>query len=370
MIKSRIKILYLIGQLGLGGSEKQLYILLKHMDKSRFEPQVVVFNPSNNNTLDDDLRKSGVPVYGIPESTRSIFSRLLWILKLALKFRPDILHSWTLHDNGYAALIGIFAGIPVRLGSLRGSLASSGFINIHAWIRWLILHGVNGHLVNSAQGIDELKDAGVPERRIKMLPNCIEIPLAIEKSNNSCLHQVGMVGNLRREKNYPLFLRGLSLVLPEFPDLVGIIVGQPVLPSDSEIPDQIQSEIDRLGLGDHIIQVGFCADVPSLLPEWEIFCLTSDSEGMPNAVLEAMAAGLPVIATHVGGIPQVVVHGKTGLLIPPRDEGAFADALRKLLEDPELSRTMGAEGRRRVEFEFSPEVVVPMLEKYYLDQIQ
>jgi len=177
-----------------------------------------------------------------------------------------------------------------------------------------------------------------------------------------------MVGNLRREKNYPLFLRGLSLVLPEFPNLLGVMVGQPILPSDAEVPAQIQSEIDRLGLGDHITQAGFRADVPAFLANWEIFCLTSNSEGMPNAVLEAMAAGLPVVASRVGGIPQVVEHGVTGLLFPPGDENAFADALRQLLNDPERAQSMGAAGQQKVTSEFSPQVILPMFESYYLEQ--
>jgi glycosyltransferase involved in cell wall biosynthesis len=400
-MKSRIKILYLIGQLGLGGSEKQLYILLKHIDKIRFEPHVVVFNRSANYTLDEDLRQAGVPVYAMPETRRNVLSRLIWLVRLAKQLRPDIIHSWTLHDNAYAALVGIIVGTRVRLGSLRGRLAAIGFVDAPVWIRWLILHGVQGHLVNSSQGVDDLRAVGVSMKRIQMLPNCVEIPLSANKPdvnskkywmpdracpglrsgarhdgmgnlkcrfNDSDVRRIGMVGNLRREKNYPLFLRGLSLVLPEFPNLLGVMVGQPILPSDAEVPAQIQSEIDRLGLGDHITQAGFRADVPAFLANWEIFCLTSNSEGMPNAVLEAMAAGLPVVASRVGGIPQVVEHGVTGLLFPPGDENAFADALRQLLNDPERAQSMGAAGQQKVTSEFSPQVILPMFESYYLEQ--
>ena len=117
---------------------------------------------------------------------------------------------------------------------------------------------------------------------------------------------VGMVGNLRREKNYLMFVRGVSEILPEFPNVYGIMIGQPVLVSDPDVPHQIQGEIDVLGVGDRVRMLGFYSNVPALLPAFEIFCLTSDFEGTPNAVLEAMAAGLPVVATRVGGIPRLI----------------------------------------------------------------
>lgn len=368
-MNSPIRILYIIGQLGMGGSERQLYLLLKYMDKTRFNPHVLVFNPSPNYTMDDDLCRLGVPVYKMPASNQTVPTRLAWLIGLARRLRPHIIHSWTLHDNAYAALAGFFSGIPVRLGSVRGTLVSPGFTGASSWERWLILHGVQGHLVNSARAMEELRSAGVASQRIQFIPNCVELSSLTVKSNPSNARRIGMVANLRRVKNYPLFLQGLARILPEFPFVIGVVVGQPILPIDADVPGQIEEEIRRLGLVDHICQQGFQVDVSTILADLEIFCLTSDSEGMPNALLEAMSAGLPVVATKVGGIPQIVEHGVTGFLIPPGDVDAFASALRELLENPSRARLMGNAGRQRVERDHSPQVVLPALESYYLSQI-
>jgi glycosyltransferase involved in cell wall biosynthesis len=368
-----IKIIYLIGQLGLGGSERQLYLLLKHMDITRFEPQVVVFNPSANYTLDDDLRRAGVSVHPIPPTVRGIPARMAWLYRFFRQLRPHVVHSWSIHDNAYAGLVGWLAGVPLRLGSVRGSIGSPDFRQFSRLIQWLILHSVQAQVVNSASIVADLRAAGVPATGIFLLPNCVETgapgPQAELPANFPHSGRIiGMVANLRSEKNHLLFVRALARLLPEFPDLYGVMVGQPVRASDPDVPEQVQAAIERLGAGERIRLVGFHPYPPALLPRFEVFCLPSDFEGTPNAVLEAMAAGLPVVATNVGGIPQVIEHGINGLLVPPRDEDALAAALRDLLLDPAAARQMGQAARQRVERGLSPQVIVPQLEAYYDSQ--
>ncbi|MEW5938028.1 MAG: glycosyltransferase [Chloroflexota bacterium] len=369
-----IRIIYLIGQLGLGGSERQLYLLLKHMDKTRFDLHVVVFNPSPNYTLDDDLRKNGVDVIAIPGEVKGVRARTLWLYRLFRRLRPHVVHSWSIHDNAYAGVVGALARVPRRLGSVRGSLTSADFTHFPAHIRWLILHGVQGHLVNSEAIAAQMRNYGIPPHRIHVLTNCVETdsaqPAAQLDGIPSNARVVGMVGNLRREKNYPMFVRGLSCVLPEFPDVYGVAVGQPVMASDPEVPQQIQSEIASRGLTDRVKMLGFRADIPAALARFDIFCLTSDSEGTPNAILEAMSAGLPVIATRVGGIPRLVRDGESGFLVPPGDDLALVEALRALLRDPARAREMGAAGRARIEAEFGCDTIVRQFEEYYLKQFE
>lgn len=369
-----LKIIYLIGQLGLGGSERQLYLLLKHMDKTRFEPHVVVFNPSPNYTLDDDLRRAGVAVHPVSTDCRGILARLAWLYRLFRRLRPTIVHSWSIHDNPYAGLVGWLAGVPRRLGSVRDSIATADFLAFPAPIRWLILRGVQAQVANSESIVAELHAAGLPASRVFLLPNCVEAnsvgPQAeLPENFPTAGRLVGMVANLRRKKNHIVFVRALARLLSEFSDLYGVMVGQPVRVSDPEVPEQVQAEIERLGVAERIRLVGFHPHPPALLPHFQIFCLPSDFEGTPNAVLEAMAAGLPVVATQVGGIPRVIEHGVTGLLVPPRDEDILAAALRELLSNPGKARQMGRAARERVAREFSPAVIVPQLEQYYLNQI-
>jgi glycosyltransferase involved in cell wall biosynthesis len=364
-----LRIVYLIGQLGLGGSERQLYLLLKHMDKTRFELHVVVFNPSPNYTFDDELGKVGIAIHTIPPACRGIAHRMIWIFQLLRRLRPDVVHSWSIHDNVYAGIVGKLAGVPIRLGSVRDSLVSPEFLEFSPLVRWLILHTVQSHLVNSVSIEEEMKAAGVASKRICTLPNCVDTsPLpdvAVLQEVPYGARIVGMVANLHRKKNHLMFVRGLAQVLPEFPNVYGVIIGQPLPEYDPELPGRIRTEIISHGMQDRILHLGFHTNVPALLPGFEIFCLPTNFEGTPNVILEAMAAGLPVIATRVSGIPHIVEHGVTGLLIEPGDVNDLVKALRTLLGDPQKAQQMGVAGRTRVEMKFSCETVVPHFEDYY-----
>jgi glycosyltransferase involved in cell wall biosynthesis len=342
------------------------------MNKKCFDPHVVVFNPSAYYTLDGDLRAAGVTVHVIPENISNTGARMLWIFRLLWKLRPQVIHSWTLHDNAYAGVMGFMAGVPGRVGSVRGSLATSNFWQFSPLLRWLILYGVQSHLVNSESIAAQLREIGIPARRIRVIPNCVETCIGQEFKKINGIPQgarlVGMVANLRQVKNPVMFVRGLARILPEHPDLYGVMIGQAVPISDPEVPGQIQAAIDELDIQGRIFVDGFHADVQAVLPNFEIFCLTSTSEGTPNAILEAMAAGLPVVATRVGGIPHIVQDGITGLLVDSEDVEGLASALEALLRDPERARQMGAAGRKRVVENFNCQRIARVFEEYYLSQ--
>jgi glycosyltransferase involved in cell wall biosynthesis len=129
--------------------------------------------------------------------------------------------------------------------------------------------------------------------------------------------------------------------------------------------DGLEAYAAALGLGQRVVFTGFRRDVPALLSAVSVSVLPSLSEGLSNVVLEAMAAGVPVVATSVGGTPEIVDDGVTGLLVPPRDAGALADAISSLLTDPARRQTIGEAGRRRVEERFSLEAMVLATEQLY-----
>ena len=363
-VKEKIHLLYLIGEVGLGGSEHQLYLLLKHLDKTLFDLHVLVFNPSPYGMLDQDMCRLGAHVYQMPEECRRVSSRFRFILHLARKISPHIIHSWSLHDNPYAGLAGWLAGVPVCLGSLRSSLSLSNVQSLPRLYRWLSLYSVAGLVVNSSAVQAELQCVGMIPPRSYLLPNCVEqsvVPAPVPARQRL----IGMVANLRSVKNHLLFVDALARVLPEFPQIGAVIAGQPVL-SEPRLPEQIAARIQSYGLQERVLMTGFCRDVPALLQQLEIFCLTSDSEGLPNAILEAMAAGLPVVATRVGGVPELVQEGINGLLVEPGDVDGLARALRSLLLDPQKAHRMGQAGRERVELDFNCPRIAAQLQNLYL----
>ena len=158
---------------------------------------------------------------------------------------------------------------------------------------------------------------------------------------------MGLVGRLVPAKAPDVFLRAVSLAAARVPGLRGLVVG------DGPLRAELEAGARRLGLGDRVVFAGVREDVEELLPGLDALLFSSLREGLSMAMLEAMAAGVPVVATEVGGTPELITHGESGLLVPPGDPGRLADALIGLLEDPAGADGIRQAARRRVEERFS-----------------
>jgi glycosyltransferase involved in cell wall biosynthesis len=354
MTTPRARVVHLINHLGRGGTERQLYLLLAHRDAERFEHRVVVFNPSPNNVWDRELAACGVEVTTLPTSCHGTPRRLAYLWRHLRPFRPQVLHSWSVHDNPYAGVLGRLLGTPVRWGSLRSTMASEGVQRLPAFYRVLMLRAVSRIVVNCQRLADELTEGGTARQRVIVLPNCAllpppEAPPADLSSWGIAADApvVGVVANLHSCKNLLMFVRAMGRVLPRHPRSYGVIVGQPV-PSDPDYTAEIEAEIERQGLAQRLNIVGFYADVPAMMVRFQVVCSTSDREGMPNVVLEAMAAARPVVGTRVGGTPELVEEAVSGYLVEPDDDAAMAERVDRLLTEPGLAAEMGRSGRRRV----------------------
>ena len=170
---------------------------------------------------------------------------------------------------------------------------------------------------------------------------------------------VGSLGRLHPQKGFSDLLTAFAQVRQRIPSVRLFVAG------DGELRDDLEAQARSLGMAAVVTFAGVRADVSEVLAALDVFVLPSLWEGMPNAVLEAMASGLPVVATAVGGTPEVVVDGVTGLLVPPQDPGALAQAIGHLLRDPDLRRRMGRAGRRRVEEHFDVRETVRQVESLY-----
>ena len=158
---------------------------------------------------------------------------------------------------------------------------------------------------------------------------------------------IAMIGRLVREKGYHELLEALALLRPRFPRLRALMIGAALSSDHDDAAAGIVARARELGLDSTVIFAGLRSDVPRLLALADIFCLPSWREGMPRSIIEAMAAGLPVVATDIRGSREEVIDGQTGLLVPVADPGALAGALGRLLAEPGLARGMGQAGRRR-----------------------
>jgi glycosyltransferase involved in cell wall biosynthesis len=172
---------------------------------------------------------------------------------------------------------------------------------------------------------------------------------------------VTTVGFLRQPKAMDVLIEGAARIAPRFPGLKILIVGEG---ADRPVYEAL---IDRLGVQDTVKLLGLRSDVPDLLAASDVAVLSTNSEGSPLSVMEYMDAGLPVVATRVGGIPELIDHGVHGLLVEPQDPAGLGDAIAKVLSDPDEARRMGERGRERRRREFDIDVMVDNLQNLYLE---
>lgn len=373
---NRVPIAILIGQLGLGGAERQLYYLLNYGNRELFDYHVMVLNSRKPYDYNQAICSLGVQVWQLPESCLGILRRTYYLYRLLRQIRPRIIHSWSFYANPYAALTGFLAGVQIRLGSLRNEPFSPFTLELHPFYRWLAYRSVSELVVNTKLAADQLEEMGYPIEQVSLIYNGVELPDLSSPSSGSTVdlsaygigpeHRVvATVGNLRGNKNQEMFIEAMARVLPQFRDVRCLVVGRP-MPDEPSMYDQLENRVHQLGLSDKIHLTGIHEDVPQLMRRFAIFCLTSCSEGMPNVVLEAMAAACPVVATRVGDVPEVIKDGENGFLVDSEDAEGLAQVVARLLRDAELAERVGAAGRATVEQRFSCQRMAQEIEQVYL----
>lgn len=375
----KIVVAIILGQTGVGGgSEKQLLHLLGGRDRSRMDYHVIALNTVEPYAVDRAIEDLGVPLMHLPPECLSHGQRMTELLRCVSSLRPHVLHSWSFHANPYAGLVGRLCRVPVTLGSLRSDPDSKGILRMGPISRWLAFHATHGIVVNSRNALGILVEGGHQEQRLHFVRNAVMGPdgdatgaawrgleeFGIPKGNRL----IGAVGHLRSGKNYEMFIDAAAHVMARVADVTAVIIGREA-PEEPQLRSRLQERIDSLGLGGRICLTGPRADVPSLLKSLSVLCFTSRSEGMPNAVLEAMAAGCPVISTPVGDVSAVIRDGETGLLVRHDDAKMLADLTLGLLENPAKASRLASSGRSFVLSHHSCSAMVHEMETLYMSSV-
>tara|TARA_B110000438_G_scaffold270081_1_gene286969 strand:+ start:7336 stop:8439 length:1104 start_codon:yes stop_codon:yes gene_type:complete len=362
-LNKKTNIVFFIGQIGIGGTERQITLLLESIDKHDFEYHIFVFNESPFGDYKDKLLRKGHKVYIIPKKYLSIPSRVFYLVKNIKKIQPIIIHSWTTHDNAYAGLLGFVFNIRT-IGSVRGSLDGTSFKRMPYLLKFFSLKWVDTLMVNSKSIKKELIDFGVSERYIKILPNCVHLQNNEKKIDNNKKLIVCTIGNLRKNKNQAFFIRVMKRVIESVPNAQGWIIGQPVK-DEPHIKNELNNQILSIALNEKIKLLGFQSNTIKILRQSSVFVLPSLSEGLPNTILEAMSIGIPVVASNVGGIPDLINHGTNGFLYLPDDELGFSNCIVNLLNDNIKSGLIGNKGYDYVRKYHNPLVVEKELRYLY-----
>ena len=264
--------------------------------------------------------------------------------------RVDILHMHTPH----AHTIGLLASKLARTVRLVVSRRVD-FVPIRNWLSgWKYAHPGVQYLAVSEAVRQVLMASGVPAQRVQTAHSGIDLRRFAVVEPAPCLFPagtriIGTVGHLAGHKGHRYLLEAAALLVREEPQLGVVIAG------DGALRAELEAQTAALGLTTQVRFTGFRRDILALMRSFDIFVFPSYLEGLGTAILDAMALGKPVVATRAGGIPEAVQDGTTGLLVPPRDPRALADAIRYLLSHPAQAQALGEAGRRRVEQYFTVE---------------
>jgi len=367
----KIAVLHLITELNIGGAEKALARLLAHMDRDRFTLTVACLY-GGDSPLAGDIRALNIPVVDLGMTAKWRWDALLRFHYLLRRERPTILHTWMFHANVVGRVLGRIAGVPIIITSRRN-------VNIGGKPREYI-NRVTAELGDRAIAVCELarqveiEQTGISPEKVVTIHNGVDVEQFSEPVLQTTAQVrktfgiptdvplVGSVGRFRPQKGFSDLLTAMVKVRQSLPTTRLLLVG------DGELRGELEARARLLGLDDVVTFAGMRSDVPQVLTALDVLVLPSLWEGLPNAILEAMAAGRPVVATAVGGTPEVVVDGMTGLLVPPRDPPALAEAITHLLDAPDLRYRMGQAGQERVLQHFSIERMVERTQNLY-DQL-
>jgi len=345
-----------------GGTERQMIELVRRLDPSRWAVHVPCFH--GRGAWFPRVVEAAASVVEFPVTTFQSTSALqhMWAFaRWCRTVRIAVVHTTELYANIFGLPGAALAGVPVRIGNRREINPDKSAAQIAMQrLAYGFAHKV---VANSRAAADRLRREQVAARKIAVIPNGLDLDAIQPAAHRPRPRKVTIVANLRPEKGHDVLMDAAVMVLRRFPDATFECVGH-----GSELKPLV-ARAERLGLQPAFSFLGHRDDVGARLAEADLFVLPSRSEAFPNAVLEAMGAGLPIVASGVGGILELIDSGRTGLLVPPGEPQPLADALCRLMADPALAARLGAAARDQARAHYSFDRMVASFESLYLSEL-
>jgi glycosyltransferase involved in cell wall biosynthesis len=356
-------IVFLLTSFDVGGTERQMVELIHRLDRSQFEVHLGCFH--QRGALEGRAREgvaslASFPIHGFhrPATVAQWFAFARWCRRIGAR----IVHTCEFYSNVFGLPAATFAGVDVRIGNRR-ELVTPDKSSAQLACQRLAYSTAHVVVANSSAAAAQLRREGVPAHKIRTIPNGVDFDAFARSREPRPLRRIVMVANLRAEKGHDTLIQAAPAILERHPDVEFWIVG------DGPLRGVLEQDVAERGLGSRFVFHGQRQDVPALLAESDLFVLPSRTEAAPNSVLEAMAAGLPCVATRVGGIPEFVDDGVTGRLIHPDQPRALASALLDLIEHPDMSADLGRAARHHVQQQFSFDRMVAGFEALYHSEL-
>jgi glycosyltransferase involved in cell wall biosynthesis len=344
-----------IGQLTVGGAEGQLYLLCRGLDRAAVRPIVYC--------LSDRTEPYGPLIEGAGVTLRIITgdrpARVRRLRRLLNADGIDVVHAWLFVANAYAWLATRGTG-RLLLTSARNCKRQGGILD---WLNRRAFAASDAIVANSQQVAEYIRhEYGAPRERVCVVHNAVDTERFRPASDARPSLCVVMIGRLVPQKNPQLFVAAAAAVRAAMPggcDIRFLLIG------DGPLRAQVEADVAAAGLQECCTVMGERRDTPELLRQADLFWLTSGWEGLPNVVLEAMASGLPVVATDVGGTRELIRHGQDGFLIKAGDRDALVAHSLELLRDGEKRRQCSCAARARAEA-FAPQRMVTAMQELYV----
>jgi len=371
-IKRKIRVMHVISSRAMGGTERMLTHMIPHFDTQSFESCLTCFNSPS--FLTEEWEKAGINVFHLYSDKSLSFNGIFRITALIQKWKPDILCIYGLRANLMTRLAAWWCHTPVVVTGQRG---------IEDWktLRHVVLERLTSPLVDLYIGNSKAccqmlaTREGIPRRQLHTIPNGIHFqpPPDINTRVQSIRSKhhlpddvliVGTVGRLQPIKGHHDFIQAAKIILKQHPETFFVLVGE------DNRNRELQALAAEMGINEHVCFAGYSQEVAAWLELFDIYVQPSLSEGMPVAVLEAMFMSLPVIATKVGGTPEVVIDGETGLLIPPAHPEQMANSIIQLLNNFQQRKQLGSAGHQRAKENFTVQIMVERYQNVFIKLLE
>ena len=331
-----------------GGSERQFVTMSKALERDRFSVCLGCLRPIGP-FLSEVEGIVPFPVGGSLYGFQSWRSRIA-LARFLRKKHVAVAQSFDFYSNLLLIPAARFAGVPVVIGSHRqlGDLLTKKQFQAQNAVFRLCDRVV----CNSAAAAERLQQAGIRKSKLAVIPNGLPDELfaaaapALPREPQRV--RIGMISRMNHQvKQHDMFLRVAARLARRIPQIDFVLVG------DGPLRPALEALVEQLDLRDRVTFLGDRRDIPAVLAALDITVLSSSSESLSNVIMESMAAGIPVVASKIGGNPELVENGKTGFLFPPGDEEQFAVALETLVVQPQLRKQFGSSARERAQAEYA-----------------
>jgi glycosyltransferase involved in cell wall biosynthesis len=345
-----------------GGTERQMTELVRRLDPARWEVHLACFKATGQWFERAAERAVSVAEFPVTSFMRASVGRHIWdFARWCRTRRIAVVQATEIYSNIFALPAAAVGRVAVRIGSRRG--LNSDRSRAQVALQRAAYRAATKVIANSRASADQLRIEGVPEGKISIVPNGLDFGPYGARRKRPALRSIAVVANLRWLKGHDVLIDASVEILRHVPDARFELIG------DGPERASLVARAAARGVDHAFTFTGHSTNVPARLAETDIFVLPSRTESFPNAVLEAMAAGLPVVASGVGGILELVEDGRTGWLVPPGDAQALAARVMQVIARPADAARIGAAARAEVFARFSFERMVAAFDGIYLTEL-